>query len=266
METVFDRDTNVTRNDDGSYEATVGEAWQIVHGPNGGYLAAIVLNALLHEVADPARSPRSLTVHFLRPPAEGPVRIDATIERQGRTLTSASARMSQDGKLLALALAAFSMPFNGPELVDVRLPDVPLPEDLEDVDTRPLPRHVQNFVYRHALGELFSGGSTGEVAAWMRLLEPRALDPLLLTTLTDTAPPAVFTWMEGPNPAPTVDLTIHFRSPIPRDAAPEDFYLGHFRTKLSREGFFEEDGAIYTRSGILLAQSRQLAILRALPG
>jgi acyl-CoA thioesterase len=64
-----------------------------------------------------------------------------------------------------------------------------------------------------------------------------------------------------PRGMPTVDLTIHFRAPVPADARPEDFYLGVFRSRTLRAGFAEEDGEIWTRSGVLLAQSRQLAML-----
>ena len=61
---------------------------------------------------------------------------------------------------------------------------------------------------------------------------------------------------------PTVDLTIHFRTTNPADGLrPDDHVLAVFRCRTAREGFFEEDGEIWSPSGLLLAQSRQLAIL-----
>jgi hypothetical protein len=45
---------------------------------------------------------------------------------------------------------------------------------------------------------------------------------------------------------------------------PDDFVLGRFRTRTVAEGFLEEDGELWTTTGVLLAQSRQLAIM--LPG
>ena len=63
--------------------------------------------------------------------------------------------------------------------------------------------------------------------------------------------------------APTVDLTIHFRGPLPQPAAePGERVLAVFRTRLAREGFLEEDGELWSRDGVLLAHSRQLALLR----
>jgi acyl-CoA thioesterase len=64
-----------------------------------------------------------------------------------------------------------------------------------------------------------------------------------------------------PRGMPTIDLTIHFRAPVPTDAKPDDFYLGVFRSRTLRDGFAEEDAEIWTRGGLLLAQSRQLVML-----
>ena len=42
---------------------------------------------------------------------------------------------------------------------------------------------------------------------------------------------------------------------------PEAFVLGQFRTRTVAEGFLEEDGELWTANGVLLAQSRQLAVM-----
>ena len=61
---------------------------------------------------------------------------------------------------------------------------------------------------------------------------------------------------------PTIDLTIHFRRRVLPD---DDWFLVRFRTRSSIEGFLEEDGEIWSRSGQLVAQSRQLALVVAIP-
>ena len=68
--------------------------WWIIAGPNGGYLAGILLRALAAAVGDDARIPRSLTIHYLRPPKEGPCRIHTQIERTGRSMTTVTGRLS----------------------------------------------------------------------------------------------------------------------------------------------------------------------------
>src|SRR5665811_741593 len=98
MDTVFDRDTAVTHEGDGVFAATIAPGWRAGRGPHGGYLAAILLRALTAAVDDPARAPRSLTIHYASAPETGPVEIRTTIERQGRSLSTLSARMEQGGR------------------------------------------------------------------------------------------------------------------------------------------------------------------------
>jgi len=66
----------VTRTEAGAYEANISEAWWVVRGPHGGYLATILLRALTDIVGDGERAPRSLTVHYAAAPEIGPVRIE----------------------------------------------------------------------------------------------------------------------------------------------------------------------------------------------
>ena len=77
-ETRFDRDTALTPLGDGRYAGRIDTGWWIERGPNGGYIAAIVLRGLALAVGDPERTPRSLTVHYLAPPREGPCEMHTT--------------------------------------------------------------------------------------------------------------------------------------------------------------------------------------------
>ena len=256
--------------------------WSVGRGPNGGYIAAMVLRALAATVDDPSRSPRSLTVHFTARPSPGPVRIECRVERSGRSSSTVSARMVQDGRLVALALAAFSGPWPGAEFADKAMPAVAPPGELEPLRTPPLPEFVANFDMRWALGEPpgtgsgvgspVGGGSaagSGSIRAlaggWLRFAAPRELDALAATSYLDAWIPSLFSRLGRPVPAPTIDLTVHFRAPLPpAGAGPADHVLGAFSSTTSREGFWEEDGELWSRDGVLLAQSRQLALV--LPG
>ena len=70
----------------------------------------------------------------------------------------------------------------------------------------------------------------------------------------------MFSKVTAPLGVPTVDLTIHFRNPGHVVSAGE-FCLTRFRTRVAAEGFVEEDGEIWSRDGVLLAQSRRLAAI-----
>jgi acyl-CoA thioesterase len=260
----FDATTSLERTDH-HFEGKLDKSWWVVRGPHGGYLGSILLRALTEALEEPERHVRSLTVHFLAAPDDGPFRIETTIERAGRSITFMSARMSQGDRCVAVALAAFSVAWSGPEFNDAEMPDVTGPEDAFrfPVDQPDFPPFLRNFDMRWAVGDVpFTGADRAELGGWMRLAEPRIADAILMTTYADAWPPVVFPRLTEPVVCPTVDLTIHFRSALPvAGNHPEDFYLGVFGSRLGRDGFFEETGEIWSPDGELLVQSRQLALM-----
>jgi acyl-CoA thioesterase len=260
----FDRDTSVTEVDPGVFEGHVNRDWWIVFGPNGGVIAAMLVKAMGAAVDDHSRMPRSLTIHYTQAPAEGSVRIHTTVERAGRSLTTVSARMEQDGRLIALAIGAFSSArLAAVEFNDVPAPDVPAPEDVPAVEPQPnLPPFAHQWEMRYAIGTMPFAGSDGSTltGGWIKPLDPHPIDGALVAQITDAWLPAVFLRLRGPNAVPTIDLTIHFRADLP---LPADYMLVTFESRLSQGGFIEEDGWIWSREGRLIAHSRQLALLQA---
>jgi acyl-CoA thioesterase len=268
----FERDTAVSLSErDGEsarFAASVGDGWRAGRGPHGGYLAAMLLRALIETVAEEQRAPRSLTIHYARAPEPGPVEISTRIERAGRSLSTLSARMEQDGRLMALVLAAFSVPWHTAEIDHLPMPDVEGP----DVERRPgtgLQFGAPPFSEHLVLQPRFQGRPlTGErrpmeLGAWVGLAEARPTDALSVAFFTDALIPTPFMATGEPTAAPTIDLTIHFRQALPRpqDRAPNQLCYAQMASKLLHEGFFEEDGVVWAPDGTVLAQSRQLALL-----
>lgn len=261
----FDADTAVEDVGGGRFGAEMSDRWWVGKGPNGGYVAAVILKAI-QASASAERAPRSLTVHYQRAPRVGPVEVGVTVEREGGRASFLSARMTQEGKVQATAQAVLSENWSESEgFSELTMPDAGEPGQLptfEPADVEGAPRMLQNYRSRLALGApAFSGGEP-HTGAWIRTREPRLLDAPLAAALLDTWFPAPFIRLELPVGAPTIDYTVHFRSPLPpADATPEDAYLLSFRSSTARHGFFEEDGELWSASGTLLAQSRQLALL-----
>ncbi len=267
MDTVFDRDTAVAYEGDGVFAATIAPGWRAGRGPHGGYLAAMLLRALVETVGDSARTPRSLTIHYTRAPELGPIEIRTTIEREGRSLSTLSARMEQGGKLTALALAAFSVPWEAPSAHELPMPTLD-PPDLERRSTPKLfkgaPEFTRQLVMQPRVGAVpFAGsGAPMRIGGWIGLPEPRPVDALTLALFCDAWFPPSFIALDAPAISPTVDLTIHFRQAISEcDCDPADLCLSVFDTRLLHDGLFEEDGVIWAADGTVLAQSRQLGII-----
>jgi acyl-CoA thioesterase len=193
----------------GRWRGEVSERWWIraptperrrPGGPFGGYLAAMLVHALVEAVDDPLRPPRSLTVHFVDAPAPGAVEVSARVERTGGSATSVTLRLEQDGRACN--------------------------------------------------------------AAWMRPKGAARLDHAAAAALSDTVVPAAFSRLGRLAAVPTLDLTIHFRAPLP-PAGDEPWALAVFSSGLAAGGTWEEDGELWSVGGVLLTQSRQLAMIRA---
>ncbi|HEV7938944.1 MAG TPA: thioesterase family protein [Solirubrobacteraceae bacterium] len=278
MDTVFDRDTAVRRVDGGTDDGalTTGEAlfaaeiasgWRAGRGPHGGYLAAMLLRALTAAVDDPERTPRSLTIHYTRAPDPGPIAIRTVIEREGRSLSTLSARMEQGGRVTALALAAFSVPWRSPGANELPMPELG-PPDEQRVSTPKLfkgaPEFTDHLVMQPRVGAIpFSGsGAPMRIGGWIGLPEERPVDALSLALFCDAWFPPSFIALDQPAISPTIDLTIHFRQSMSAcDCDPAALCLSVFDTRLLFDGLFEEDGVIWAPDGTVLAQSRQLGII-----
>jgi len=260
----FDSDTALRPAGDGAWDGQIADGWQTPRGPLGGYVMAIVMRAMALAVGDDERQARSATMHFLRVPEVGAVRVSASVERAGRSLSSVSARLEQDGELLGLALAAYSKPWEGPLLDDSPMPAAEAPERREPL-TSALPREggpppfMGKLTMQTRFGEpAFSGAGQAEVGGWLGLVEERPLDAPAVALLADAWFPAPWPRLKKLAPAPTIDLSVHFRAPLPID---DTLLLGRFRTRHVRDGFFEEDGEMWAPDGTLVAQSRQLGLL-----
>jgi acyl-CoA thioesterase len=259
----FDADTELRPAGDGAWAAQIDAGWWTPRGPLGGYVMAFVLRAMENAVDDPARQARSATMHFLRAPEPGPIAVSAAVERAGRSLTSTSGRMEQDGKLIGLALAAYSTPWEGPLFNESPMPEVePADEGRPPVGDLPRanpPPFTQRVTMQHRFGGAPGSGSKhSEIGGWIGLREERPLDAAAIAVLADAWFPAPWPRLKAPAPAPTIDLTIHFRSPLPLG---DSLLLGRFRSRYVRDGFFEEDGELWSPDGDLVAQSRQLGLL-----
>jgi acyl-CoA thioesterase len=252
---TLDADTALEPLTPTRWRGEISERWWVVRGPFGGYVSALLMRAMLAAVDDPARRPRSLTVHFVEAPVAGPVEVCAAVERAGRSASTVNLRLEQDGRPVALALGSCATWRDGePEWAQAP-PDAPPPEACERLVRRdPLPRFHERFEIRLA------APLTGEARnlAWLRTDPAGPLDHLALTALSDGWMPAAFAKVGRPFGAPTADLTIHFRAPV----ASGEWVLADYRSRFSAGGVWEEDGELWAEDGTLLTQSRQLALIR----
>ena len=269
----FDDNTRVTLlapapqadSSSAAFTGQVDPAWNIGANPNGGYLLALAAQAL-RQVTPDQPDPLSISAHYLRPGLSGePCRIDTQLLRSGRTLSTVRATMAQAGRPCLEVLAAMGR-LDGPDSAAAPLLALPLPE-------LPLPEHcigrsaaaqgvtlsiLDQLDIRLHPGEALPGAAgRARVSGWIRFADGRPPDALACLLMADAFPPAVFGLLGLIGWVPTIELTVHLR----RRPAP-GWLRGQFWSHDLHDGRVVEDGALWDADGQLVAQSRQLALVR----
>ena len=144
-----------------------------------------------------------------------------------------------------------------PEYTGLTPPKLPDPSECERLAGLRGITLGRRFEYRGTAQPGWLGGQpSGEPLAefWMRFADGRPADTLTLPFITDAAPPAVLELGAG---SITIELTVHVRArPAPGWLACRSY------TRFVTGGYHEEDFEVWDSAGTLVAQSRQLALIR----
>ncbi|MDX6345754.1 MAG: hypothetical protein QOF84_544 [Streptomyces sp.] len=269
----FDRDTAVTPRPDapGLHDAELYESWRIGMGINGGLLLALAGRALAAELGggkDGHSDPFSISAYYLSTSRPGPVTVRTETLRRGRTVSTGTASVVQDGEERLRAIATYG-DLDGHAGGDVRTsatpPDMPPPESCVGTELAP-PEFLKDAPMLDSIELRLDPGTVGwavgaptgrgRIQGWLRFPDGREPDPLMLLLAVDTLPPVTFDL--GINGwAPTLELTAHVRA----KPAPGWLRISH-ATRNFADGYMEEDAEVWDSTGRLVAQSRQLARVR----
>lgn len=255
-----------------SFDTVIHDGWDIMGNANGGYVLAVVARALAAVTGRPDCV--SVTCHYLAPCPAGPAVIDVVPVRDGRRFATATATLWRDvdgaRKAIAHVMATMGDLVNdpgGPTAMANGVPSIPSYDECEGFDDAQaensgdsgapqLHKRLGTRFHPEDLG-LRGGSRTGRalIRGWFAFRDGRPIDSLALLLASDAFPPAVFNLDVATNWVPTVELTVHVRA-IP---APGPVQCS-FETRYLQNGLLEEDGEIWDSSGVLVAQSRQLAL------
>jgi len=260
-EYAFDADTRVVASDSsGCFAASLSGRWNGTNGAvNGGYMLAICLRALGPVMPFP--DPVVVSGFFLRPGTAGPAVVGTTLTRSGRTTAFGEAVLSQGGKDVVRAAAAFTALGGGPVFTGGAPPVLPPPSDCVGVPVGSfgVATIAERVEFRSAsLPGWFRGSPTGRPSSefWMRFADGRETDLFALPLLVDSTAPSV---LELGMTSTTVQLTVHLR------AHPAPGWLAcRAGARFVSGGYHEEDFEVWDSAGTLVAQSRQLALILGL--
>jgi acyl-CoA thioesterase len=262
----FDAETRTHADGPDRFSGHLNPSWSIGANPNGGYLLSMAMSAL-RQLVPQHPDPLTVTVHYLRPGLpDQPCTIEAKVLRTGRTLSTCRATLIQDGAArfeLMCALGDLGEP-KDPARLSPAAPTIPAPELCSPRSAGeqgvPLPLLERLDIRLHPNEAQAGAAGQAQVTGWIRFRDGRPPDAMSLLLFADTFPPSVFGLLGSVGWVPTVELTIHVR----RRPAP-GWILGQFRTEDLSEGRMIENGLLWDSTGQLVAQARQLALVRT-PG
>jgi acyl-CoA thioesterase len=257
----FAHATRIKRLSDGRFAARVSDRWC---GPNatanGGYALSIALRAASH--ASPLPHPLASAASFLARAVPGRVELECQLTNHGRRTALVETTMRQQGRDVLRVATTFGDPAKADGRRGPTLPPPPLPAPEACVDLAPshVLTHVpiaRRFDYRVAEWPGWrSGDPTGvpRLEFWLRPADGAHVDSFGLATVADAGERAVFEI--GEFASLTLQLTLYVR------AQPAVGWLAcRVSTQHVEGGYYEEDCEIWDRTGLLVGQSRQLAVL-----
>ena len=254
----------------GSFSAEIVDSYWIVTGPNGGYLAALLVNAGELHVSKTSHQLRSFTTHYLTPPKLGQVEISVQTIRSGRSVDFLRLEMTQGDTPVLLATGAWAVGNETGIPPKLEMPSAPLPESCPAparLTEKPARLHEQwdiRQVDPNLLVES-SPDSDNKISAtwWIRPAEETSMTSALVVAISDALPPPIFFSSAEVSLVPTINLTVHIRSELDSVSwDPDTWILANFATRHASQGFLEEDGVLWHQDGTLLAMSRQLSLAR----
>lgn len=266
MTTAYARAMTFSTTESGVRRGVIDDSWHQGRGAFGGLLAAMTLRAMMEDVSDPERLPRSLTVHFCGP-ASGPFDLVSELVRAGSRVTHATARITTEKGVSTFASASFCKDRpDGASYALATMPDVKPASELRDVP-RDLPGIAAFFQHVEArfAGPTFpfssSPASGARVAAWVRLRDPVVIDAPVAALLLDSLPPAITATFGVPRAVASVDFTVQFFTKLTARDLDSDHYLVSITSRWAGDGYTEELRDLWSPRGELLAQCRQLIAL-----
>lgn len=268
MTSDYDAHVAVRQESPDVFSAQLDAGWTVGGGVNGGYLLAVVGNAVRAGLADapaPRPDPVAFSAHFVSASRPGAAVVRTRLIRSGGTTTTVAAELVQGDQVRLAALATYGDLGEASDDVarTAQPPQLPpveqcVPAGAAPPEVRAMAPLLERLDLRLDPGSV--GWAVGQpsgrglLQGWFRLPD-REPDTLSLLTVVDALPPVTFD-LGRPGWAPTIELSAHVRA-VP---SPGWLRVRHLTTNVAG-GLFEEDCDVWDSAGRLVAQSRQLARL-----
>lgn len=262
MTHVLDEDLKLKQINQGKFSVRLSDCWSISGRPNGGYLMAVVANAM-QQMAKKKHTP-IITVNYVSACRAGAAEIEVEVIQDSGTFSRLAAKLVQGGEEKLRAFGTFC---SVPSKKDMTWCQTKCPDMADFKSGFQVPVMPDNKLFDHIdlrLDPGCTGWITGalsrraEFKGWLGFKQQRRIDAAAVFLFADTCPPPVFSKF-GPRAwVPTIELSVNIRE-IPETK----FLKGVFTSRFVSGGLVEEDGELWTPKGRLVAISRQVSKYRA---
>ena len=259
---MFDEDISVVELAPEMFKVSVTANWSINGNPNGGYLMALLANAMMRTAGKTATP--IITANFLTRSEPGAAEIHVERIVESNQFDRIQASLVQGGKERIRSLGTFAKDnSNGVEKrYEKKEPDIARPEDC--VVMPEMPNYSLFDVVDLRLDPSCAGWLRGgplaqksEMKGWIRFKEERPFDILATILFTDSFPPPILASQGIVAWVPSIEFSVSIRN-LPKTK----WLKGIFRTCFVDNGILEEDGQLWDGNGELVAISRQIAQFR----
>lgn len=260
--TRFEKDISLTVCGNKQFDGTITPNWSINGIPNGGYLMALMANAMMDH--DPSTCNAIVTANFLSRSRPGAARLAVEKIAASPQFERFQCSLHQDGSERIRALGTFAnQPCNnGFVRYESPLPEIAPRDKCMMMPAMPgysLFEQMEVYLDPDSVG--WVNGSLSEKSeqkGWIRFKEGGGYTVPALLLIADTFPPPVFASQGMVAWVPSIELSVNIRN-LPET----DWLTCIFRTRFITGGFLEEDGQVWDGSGRLIAVSRQIAQYRS---
>jgi len=212
----------------------------------------------------PHPDPLSITGYYLDKTEPGLTDIHVESIREGKNVSTASAKVLQGGTERVRLIASYT-DIDKPSGETFLEEEPPTPLAIEQCQLFLEPKveaysRIDLYLPPNFKENRGQAGNKSELIGWVKFKEGGEPDLFSLMFFADALPPVVFNRTGPVGWVPTIELTLHLR------AKPKPGVLKfRLKTRYLSKGTLEEDGDIWDSEGNLVALSRQMAKFRLPP-
>ncbi|OGB24487.1 MAG: hypothetical protein A3I66_10785 [Burkholderiales bacterium RIFCSPLOWO2_02_FULL_57_36] len=238
---------------------TSDDYWNAI-SPYGGVTAATVLEAVLQH-PDRIGDPISMTVNFAAAIQGGELIVHAYPARTGRSTQHWQIEMTQPGdkQPLVTATAVFAIRRKTWGDIESRMPKAHGPQAFQRyLLPKPLP-FLERYDIRYVDSSPYATEEESVTQCWISDVPPRRLDFPSIAAYCDSFIPRLFVRKGIASPVSTVSMSINFHiDTASLSAAQGTFAFGQARANGFNNGFYDQEGKLWSEDGLLLATTHQM--------